>query len=95
MADMSKKEASEWLMAIKRDYIYGGDEDYDKRRKIALDMGAEALENQKTGHWIESNIPNEKYVCSECGGACWYYDFKGEVAKSKYCPNCGTKMEGE
>ena len=45
---LTNKEASEWLMAIKRDYIYGGDEDYDKRRKIALDMGAEALENQKS-----------------------------------------------
>ena len=46
----------------------------------------------KTGHWIESNIPNEKYVCSECGGACWYYDYQGDVAKSRYCPNCGAKM---
>lgn len=46
----------------------------------------------KKGHWIASDIPDEKYVCSECGGACWYYDHKGEVAKSRYCPNCGAKM---
>lgn len=58
---LTNKEASEWLIAIKRDYIYGGDEDYDKRRKIALDMGAEALENQKTGHWIpvSERLPEE------------------------------------
>lgn len=44
------------------------------------------------GKWIDSNLPQEKYVCSECGGACWYYDYEGSVAKSKYCPNCGTDM---
>lgn len=43
---LTNKEASEWLIAKKRDYIHGGDEDYDERRKLALDMGAEALENQ-------------------------------------------------
>ena len=66
---MTNKEASEWLMAIKRDYIYGGDEDYDKRRKIALDMGAKALENQKTGYWIMQGLsPYEGFIrCSKCG----------------------------
>jgi len=47
----------------------------------------------KTGHWIESNIPNEKYICSECGGACWYYDVDKYISKSRYCPNCGAEME--
>ena len=47
----------------------------------------------KTGHWIKSNVPNEEYVCSECGGGCWYYDYQADVTKSKYCPNCGAKME--
>ena len=46
----------------------------------------------KTGQWIASDISKEKYVCSECGGACWYYDHEGDVAKSRYCPNCGAKM---
>jgi rubrerythrin len=49
---------------------------------------------QKEGEWITSDIPQEKYVCSVCGGACWYYDYQGYVAKSKYCPNCGAKMKG-
>ena len=54
--------------------------------------GYEKAMEQKTGQWIASDILNEKYVCSECGGACWYYDHEGAVAKSKYCPNCGAKM---
>ena len=49
---------------------------------------------QSEGEWITSDIPQEKYVCSVCGGACWYYDYQGEVAKSRYCPNCGSKMKG-
>ena len=49
---------------------------------------------QSEGEWIPSDIPQEKYVCSVCGGACWYYDYQGEVAKSRYCPNCGAKMKG-
>lgn len=48
----------------------------------------------RRGRWIVSRIPGEKYVCSECGGACWYYDYQGVVAKSRYCPNCGARMEG-
>lgn len=47
------------------------------------------------GEWIDSDIPNEKYVCSNCGGACWYYDYEGDVAKSNFCPNCGADMRGE
>lgn len=46
------------------------------------------------GQWVESDISNEKYVCSVCGGSCWYYDWQGEVAKSKFCPNCGSRMDG-
>lgn len=47
------------------------------------------------GKWEKSEIPEEKYVCSVCGGACWYYDYQGELAKSRFCPNCGAKMDGE
>lgn len=48
---------------------------------------------EKVGRWIKSKIPNEEYVCSECGGACWYYDVEKGVAKSRFCPNCGAKMQ--
>ena len=51
-------------------------------------------EEPSEGEWVASVIPQEKYVCSVCGGACWYYDYKGTVAKSRYCPNCGSKMKG-
>lgn len=60
----------------------------------------EILEKQSTteqssmvGAWTKSNISCEKWVCSECGGACWYYDVEKEVSKSNYCPNCGARMK--
>lgn len=47
------------------------------------------------GHWEKSDIPHEKFCCSVCGGACWYYDYEGDVARSRFCPNCGAKMTGD
>ena len=52
--------------------------------------GAERIPH---GCWQPSEIPHEKYVCSHCGGACWYYDYEGIVARSRFCPNCGAKMD--
>lgn len=47
------------------------------------------------GGWEVSDTPCERFKCSECGGGCWYYDYQGDVAKSRYCPNCGAKMDKE
>lgn len=53
----------------------------------------ESETGQKKGHWIASDIPNEEYVCSECGGASWYYDYQAHIKRSDFCPNCGAKMQ--
>lgn len=63
-------------------------------RRLALDAPAADVVEVRHGKWEESEIPEEKYVCSVCGGACWYYDYQGELAKSRFCPNCGAKMDG-
>ena len=60
--------------------------------KEAYNRAIEALENQKTGHWIVyAELTGEwegtkKYACDKCGE-------KVGVFKSKYCPNCGARME--
>ena len=41
---MTAEEAAEWLEALKS-RIRGGDEDFDKKRLIALDMGIRSLTN--------------------------------------------------
>ena len=47
----------------------------------------------RKAHWIKTDTPGEEYICSKCGGACWYYDFRATVKKSRFCPNCGAEME--
>lgn len=71
--------------------------DNEKSNKLQQELQqAEVTTEQssKVGEWIESEIPNELYVCSECGGACWSYDWDRTIVKSYYCPNCGAKMKG-
>lgn len=47
------------------------------------------------GKWEKSEIPCEEFRCSICGGAAWYYDVGKNIAKSRYCPTCGAKMDLE
>ncbi len=49
----------------------------------------------KHGRWEISDIPCERFKCSVCGGGAWYYDYEGDVSRSRFCPNCGAKMDGE
>lgn len=41
---MNKQEAIGWLEQIKDIYIRGGDEDFDRRRKEAIDIAIKALQ---------------------------------------------------
>lgn len=81
---MTKEEAIELLKQHKME----SEEDYWLRRAEALGLAIEALENQKTGHWIE-NAPewqniDPPYICSECGNF--------HLRKTNYCDQCGVKM---
>ena len=59
--------------------------------KEALGMGIKALENQKTGHWVEiDDYPHEDFECDCCGGK--VYGTEEPYEEYKYCPNCGAKM---
>lgn len=91
--NLTNKEAKDRLISLKMSYkIRIEEEDIE-----ALSMGIEALENQKTAHWIKHENRNLgqcmkiSYECSNCKVwlGCEYF-----VRKS-YCPNCGAKMEGE
>ena len=86
MSDITREEA----IKILKDTLY--DERTPNNYIQAVRMGREALENQKTGHWIEHGVKegflNTKYTCSECGA---YFG----TQKPNYCQECGAKMEGE
>lgn len=61
----------------------------------------------KTGHWVEENINGggRRVFCSECGcpppfehvstGDVYSASGYGVINKTKFCPNCGAKMESE
>ena len=67
---------------------------YDNEFEEALGMAIKALENQKTGHWVEiDDYPHEDFECDCCGGK--VYGTEEPYEEYKYCPNCGAKMEGE
>ena len=87
---MTKEEAIEILKgAIKKPNTKDG------YLGQALTMGIEALETQKTGHWIIHKLEPNGYdhiKCSVCGQF-WSVSEHNKVFK--YCFNCGAKMEGE
>ena len=91
---MTKEEAIKELEYLE-------EESWFDKEAEALRTAIEALENQKTGHWIEKNVNQDgthNIYCSNCNN---YQKFKGHAnsynarTKLKYCPNCGAKMKGE
>ena len=57
----------------------------------ALEMAIEALENQKTGHWIDDEFGAK---CSCCNKHTHLDKFDRSM-RLLYCSFCGAKMEGE
>ena len=70
-------------------------DEFDDLKRDAIHVAIEALQAEpvKHGEWVESEISNELYNCSNCGGACWSYDYERTIVKSNFCPNCGAKMD--
>lgn len=63
--------------------------------KKLLRCNVEITDAAPKGIWKNSPVSNEEYVCSVCGGGAWYYDYRGTVSKSFFCPNCGADMREE
>lgn len=55
---MDNEEAIKWLRAIEQKYIHGGDEDYDAKRREAIELAIKALGKDISNH--------EKSVCNSC-----------------------------
>ena len=92
---MTNEEAKFMLL----DYMYWHKKGFNRNvfNALCCALGALSEDSQPVvyGEWVESEIPNELYVCSNCGGACWSYDYERSIVKSNFCPNCGAKMKGD
>ena len=103
---MTNEEAKQWIEWIKRKYIHGGDEEFDYKRKIALDMAIKALEQDP-----QETVTEFADRCRECGKMkrckdCKYFEYDS-VAKvdgiplivaheicSKWGDGCKTSEDG-
>jgi len=92
MSDITREEA----IKILKDTLY--DEKTPTDYLKAVRMGREALENQKTGHWIYDDIVNN-WRCDKCGETPKTMGYVGSnkfmAEHFKFCNHCGAKMEGE
>ncbi len=85
---MTREEAVDWLQSRKEHWEMDDD---GQELAQALQMGIEALENQKTAHWIDDEFGSK---CS-CCDIHTHLDKFDRPMKFKYCSMCGAKMEGE
>ena len=61
-----------------------------------LSEAIEALQNQKTGKWVEHEEWYDTYYeCSSCGEEFSLIEGTPKDNGYNYCPSCGTKMECE
>lgn len=79
---MTTQEAIEWLKAIEKKYIHCGDDDFDEKRKVAINNAVNALEKQIPKKPIEK-FPFE--VCPGCDRAV--------LGHMKFCCECGQKLD--
>lgn len=85
---MTPQKAIERLEAIEEKYIHGGDEDFDEKRKIAINIAINALEKQTPKKLICIEIEKCCPVCKE--GICLIGD---DGNYGNYCSNCGQALD--
>ena len=77
---MKREEAIQWLETIDALEI----DDGAGSIVIALKMAIEALQEQKTGKWIDGNRRQTCSICRYRGMRSW-----------RFCPSCGASMRSE
>ena len=69
-------------------YTAGFDKGYEKGKKEA--------QTERKGKWIKLDMHAHlaDHKCTACGQECYVPTCMGEPMYT-YCPNCGSRMEGE
>lgn len=65
-------------------------------RKLMVEAPACDVVEVKHGYWhLLDNCANEGVYCSICNKKVYKTNYANQKIKSKYCPNCGAKMDGK
>ena len=88
---MTLQEIIEWLKSIKEKYIHGGDEDFDKKRKIAIDIAISALEKRIPKKIDGKDEDDLVCGCHRCGEVNALWKMNGD--RNNYCGNCGQAID--
>ena len=84
----NRAEAIDILTRMSTNHFYG------HREQEALKLGAEALSAERRGRWIRTGEDGYCSVC-KCDMPMFRNDWEWEYTETPYCPNCGTRMDGE
>ncbi len=91
---MTAQEAIEWLKAIEKKYIHGGDEDFDEKRKTAIKTAVEAIEKQiPKKAVVDKAYSHGRYIvgiCPNCKKVLGLLNFAKDY---KCCPECGQAID--
>ena len=82
---MKPKEVIDWLARIKKKYINGGDEGYDKLRKEAIDTAIDIISEATTNPLIR---------CKDCKYQCKQFVEDRRMKEGGYWA-CGCSKMGE
>lgn len=64
--------------------------------KMAVEALEKQIESEEEGHWLLlDNCSNEGVYCSKCHKKVYKKYYANQKLKSKFCPNCGKRMNGD
>jgi len=94
MMDWHKSEtelsAIEYLGLTEEEYTYWILGERDRKEILEVD-----IKQVKHGKWfLLDECANEGVYCSVCHKKVYKTDYANQKIKSKYCPNCGARMDG-
>ena len=84
---MSKEEAIEILSEMRSEYnLFGNEEEATRYHVLSWAIKQMNAEPVRHGHWEWTDDPRTgDFVCSNC--------LDHNIVRTRYCPNCGAKMD--
>ena len=68
--------------------------DLTSLREVLEDTPTADVAEVRHGHWfLLDECANEGVYCSVCGKKVYRVNYANQKLKSKFCPNCGAKMD--